>query len=115
MKRLYKVKKFYKGGSNTFIVIITDKLFKDEFDSEQNLCEWLGEHTSGGDNYGYRITTQRIYKAPKKYKCYDIKIEMVNTTIMSTDRYKKHNTIAREMEEKKYKLRRKKLFNNHPV
>lgn len=55
---LYKVTKYYRGGSSVWYVR-APMLTHDE---AQRLLQWIGERTNGGHNYGYQIYIQRSKK-----------------------------------------------------
>ena len=86
---MYRIKKFYRGGSNTFTVTIDRKLYDECFGKDTNsFLEFIGENTNGGSESGYKVDAYRIYKIPKKYKCYEIKYEKVDMLVMASSPHK---------------------------
>ena len=55
----HKITKFYKGGMSEFQIAVPKgiRLTKSEWDE---ILEWVGDNTTGGHNYGYRIKTRRL-------------------------------------------------------
>ena len=60
MKNLYKITKYFKGGSHTYF-IRANKITED-------ILENIGEHTSGGHAYGYNMRSTKIKKLPRGAK-----------------------------------------------
>lgn len=67
MDNWYKVTKYYQGGMSEFQIMIPAgiKLSKSDWDS---VLEWIGENTSGGHNYGYRLKTRKLRAKSAKLK-----------------------------------------------
>lgn len=55
----HKVTKHFKGGSREYQIRVPDgvRLSKAEW---EDVLEWIGEHTTGGHNYGYRIHSRKL-------------------------------------------------------
>ena len=58
-KSFYEVTKHYRNGADKYYIEIYMK------DLTEYLLERIGEHTKGGSEYGYNITTKKIKKLPK--------------------------------------------------
>ena len=89
MTFVFRIEKTYRGGNDKFVIAIDKQVFKDNFETEEELLEWIGEHTNGGHNYGYKVYSNRIYKIPKKYDCYTIDYQKIEKLLMTKQEKKK--------------------------
>ena len=53
----YLIEKYFRGGSHQFAIRITKKI-AEKFGTWDDLFEYIGEHTGGGHESGYRITAK---------------------------------------------------------
>ena len=61
-KAFYRVKKSFRNSCDVYYI----KVYPSELN--EYMLERIGEHTSGGNNYGYSIKTRKIKKLPKGAK-----------------------------------------------
>lgn len=61
----YLITKSFRGGGSQFALRITKKI-TEQFDTWNDLFEYIGEHTDGGHENGYRISAKYQKNKPGK-------------------------------------------------
>jgi hypothetical protein len=61
--RLFR--KSYRNATDYYALYV-DEIVKNNFGENNDLCEYIGEHTDGGHNYGYEIKCYNLKDKPTK-------------------------------------------------
>jgi len=72
MKEGWKLfRKSYRNAC-CYYALFVDKNIRDNYGDDKELCEWVGEHTDGGSEYGYNVycypLRNKPTKIPKRFK-----------------------------------------------
>ena len=79
----YLIEKFFRGGSRQFAMRITKKI-AEQFGTWDDLFEYIGEHTDGGHESGYRIIAK--YQKNKPDIKDTLKFSLVTKEVLTTKR-----------------------------
>lgn len=56
--------KNYRNSCDSYWVFVTDEIIA-MFGDEDELCEYVGENTNGGHNYGWRVASEVVDTKPE--------------------------------------------------